>query len=180
MMSLKIRFKRRITASELLIFFGLFSFFRPTIFEKYTLTNAFFNALLIADFVVIDILYVIRRNRVSDTFFIFVLLFYAVMVYSTVVNSGSIGRMLQFVLLGISSVIFVRFAFQYGFLFSCNVMRSLAWIYVFLNILSLIIFPGGDHPNRKQQQARLFFRSDDKIRLFLFPGALILLSWRRV
>lgn len=128
--------------SRLIVFLGLFSFFRPTIFEKFELTNAIFNAILIFSLVLSFIELVRHKNLPNKWFLLVATAYYGTLLYSTIVHGGSLSRALMFALTGYFTVFFVKYMMSYELPFSTRLMRGLLWLYVIINFLTQMI-PGG-------------------------------------
>lgn len=167
----KIRYvKGSFPYDKLLVFLGSVSFFRPTVFEKFTLTNIFFNTLLVFTFVAVSIIYFVRKNTVKNSFIFSSLLFFAVMIFSTLTNGGSVSRMAEYALVGATSVIFAFFVIKYEFIYAAHLMKKMSWIYVIVNIAVMILFPNGITTTGNQNMAVYFLGQPTRFCYFYIPA----------
>ena len=134
--------KEKQSLSRLIVFLGLFSFFRPTIFEKFEITNLFFNAILIFSLILCFVDCFRRRNYPNKWFLLCATAYYGILMYSTIVHGGSLSRALMFALTGYFTVFFVKYLMSYELPFATRIMRGLLWIYVIINFFTQMI-PGG-------------------------------------
>jgi len=168
----KLSISRQMPLSKIITFFGLFSFFRPTIFERFVLTNSIFNGMLILSFVVCVADYVRRGNKFNHAFIYLASIFYIVMVLSTFVNHASISRALMYSLTGFFSIIFVEYILKYQFLYATKLMRLLLWLYIIVNILTVIIFPNGIVQTGNSSSAVFFLGQPTRYSYFYLPALL--------
>lgn len=162
----------KVSVSKLIVFFGLFAFFRPNIFERLDLTNTLFNGLLVVSFILATLDYFIRRNKLKGLFILFVSLFYLIMIYSTVINRGSYSRMFMYAAVGFCTVVFVMYMIKYEFYFATKVMRVFMWLYVLINIASIIAFPHGITVTDRSSSPVYFLGQDTRFAYFYLPGLL--------
>lgn len=164
--------RRKITLRHITVIIGLIAFFRPTIFEKFATTNTFFNNLLIGAFILTFFDFIRLRNKISDSFLLNTFLFYFVMIFSTILNIGSVSRMISIVLVGLCTTIFAWYSIKYEFKLTVFVMRTLMWLYVIINILTIILYPNGIVSTGSSQAAVYFLGQPTRFAYFYFPGLL--------
>ena len=166
---------KTISLRQLFVFLGLFSFLRPTIFEKFEATNLLFNGLLVISliFVVADFVIQYGLSRfIRDKFLLVSILYYSLMIVSTVLNNESIQRMLMYVFVGFSSIVFAKYVFEKELLFASSVMKVLVWLYAFINIISIIAFPDGIVKTGSSGGSVFFLGQYSRFAFFFFPALL--------
>ena len=161
-----------IPTSRIITFLVLISFFRPVILEKYTFTNALFNSILIVGFVLCFIDTLRLRIWPRNIFATITIIYYLVMLYSTVRGHGSISRALMYALIGYGSVIFAYYMIKYELIYACRLMRTLLWMYTIINIATVIIFPNGITQTGTSLSAVYFLGQPTRYAYFYFPALL--------
>lgn len=158
--------------SRIITFLFIISFFRPTIFEKYNITNNFFNALLVLSLFLCFMDIFRRHMRVYSIFLVFSMLFYSVMLVSTYINNASLSRTLMYVLIGLGAVIVAVYIIKLEFINSAKLMRRLLWLYLIINIITVIIFPNGITQTGNSNAAVYFLGQPTRYAYFYLPALL--------
>ncbi|WP_180994889.1 O-antigen ligase family protein [Clostridium sp. chh4-2] len=165
----------KITVIELMIAIGLLSFFRPPIFEKYSITNLLFNLMLVASFTYVSLFSFasikIQKNRGKFTFLS--IAFYTIMCYSTIWNGASLTRMLMYVGIGILTVLFVNHIARYELDFTCAFVRKMFLIFLIINILSMVFFTGGITTTGRSMAPVWFLGQSTRFAYFYVPCVLL-------
>ncbi|MBQ3014431.1 MAG: O-antigen ligase family protein [Clostridia bacterium] len=164
--------EKKIRISQILVFLGLVSFFRPTIFEKYTWSNTIFNLMLCFSLALCAAFVFLDKNRNKSRLKLLFILFYALMTFSTFYNKASFSRMLMYVLVGVFSIYFVEFIIRYEFYYSTRVMRALYWLFLILNIGSIFMFPEGITQTGTSESAVWFLGQSTRFAYFYIPALL--------
>ena len=165
-------YKEGDSLSRFIIFIVIFTFFRPTIFEKFEFTNAIFNGLLIMALVLCALDSIKRNCLPKDIFFLGTLLFYGTILYSTSANNGSLPRALMYILTGIFTVVFVRYMLQLGLLYAARIMRKLLWIYVIMNFATIVLYPNGIVQTGNSDSAVYLLGQPTRYAFFYLPALL--------
>lgn len=164
--------QEKLSLRKVIIFLGLFSFFRPTIFEKFEITNALFNGILILILLVCFVDSIRRKVLPNRWFIIIASFYYGVLLYSTVIHNGSMSRALMIALTGYFTIFFVKYLMNFDFAYPTRVMRGLLWFYVFINLITILLFPNGLVTTGNTDSAVYFLGQPTRFAFFYLPALL--------
>lgn len=157
---------------RLLVFFVLICFFRPTILEKYDITNNITNLILTVSLILTAFDAIAKHCLPSKKIFLLVFVYYSVSLYSTIINGGSVSRSLTYILPGLLTVIFVKYMMRYELEYASKIMRKLLWLYVAINIVTIILFPNGISQVGNQLKPVWFLGQETRFAYFYLPALL--------
>lgn len=162
----------KVSLSKAIVFLGIFSFFRPTIFEKFGITNALFNGILIFT-LILCFVDSVRKNCLPNKWFLIIATFYyGTILYSTFIHNGSMSRALMYSLTGYFTVFFVKYIMRFELLFAARVLRILLWVYVFINLFVVLLIPGGIVQTGDSAQPVFFLGQESRFGYFYLPALL--------
>ncbi len=136
-----IKNKLYLKKSEMLIFFLVFSFIKPGLYEEIWLLDVFSNFCRLISSLIIIYTYIVNRKKMSNTFFILGSM-YIIILFFTVINKASYHTF-------ITKCIFPMVVFLF---FSCyiseieTILRIIIFwgeIYTYINFLTLIAYRDG-------------------------------------
>lgn len=167
----------RVSSEEFVVAMGLLSFFRPTIFEKFALTNSLFNMLLFLAVVASGFIYYLVKRASVSLYVFLTLIFYALYAVSYAINQADLSRTFMFVLTGLGMVIFSEYILKHHLFFSLRFIKGMLWTFVALNLLSMLLFPEGIVATGNSRAPVYFLGQTTRFSYFYLPGLCLALLY---
>ena len=132
-----------IRVADLLVFLIALFFFRPSLFEKYESLNMGFNLGLIALLALYLVIASLKNKTGVTVYSCMAVGYFLLLLTSTYINDGSLTRSMMYVGVGILSVLVFASIFKYEMAAFLNSMQVLGLIFIPLNLLTMLVLPGG-------------------------------------
>lgn len=130
---------------KIFYYFILIPFFKPGYFETIGILDIIFNLWRVVSSGIIVLVYM--KNNKASKFMIYLFLFQIILLYSTIINSGDIVRMVMYIAMNLGICAVIELGLMYNKEMFIESFYKLINLIVWINFILFIIFPNGIYTN---------------------------------